>query len=138
MRERLAEAEARAKALVKQARLEGERAAAGEALRRRSVGRRRARELRLRAQQALLDEVRTRAREAALALSEDPRYPELLERLRRIAIAQLGSEAELEIDPPSVGGVIARAGSVRVDYTLPALAERTLEALNGELELLWS
>jgi len=86
----------------------------------------------------VLEEARARAREAALGLRENPGYPELLERLKRTAIAQLGSEAELEIDPPSVGGVIARAGSVRVDYTLPALAERELEALDGELEGLWS
>jgi vacuolar-type H+-ATPase subunit E/Vma4 len=86
----------------------------------------------------VLEEVRARAREAAVRLREDPRYPELLERLKRIAIAQLGNEAELEVDPSGVGGVIAHAGSVRVDYTLPALAERALEALDGELERLWS
>lgn len=136
-RGRLAKAEAEAGAMVTEARLQSEAVAAVEAARRHAVGRRRARELRLGAQRALVDEVRTRAREAALALRDDPRYPALLEHLERAARGQLGEDAELVVDPPRTGGVIARAGPVRVDYTLPALADRSLEALGDELERLW-
>jgi vacuolar-type H+-ATPase subunit E/Vma4 len=136
-RERLADAEARARALVEQARLEGERLAAREGARRLGAARRRARERRLEAQRALYEEARAKAREAALALRDDPRYPELLERLRRAAIAQLGTDAELTVDPPDRGGVIARAGAVQADYTLPTLADRALDASGTELKRLW-
>lgn len=134
---RVAEAEAKAKALTQQGQLDGAQAAAQEALRRRAAASRRARELRLEAQRALLDELRARAREAALRLRTDPRYPELLDRLSRAAKSQLGPKAELVVDPPELGGVLGQAGGVSVDYTLPALVDRALDELDGRLEALW-
>jgi vacuolar-type H+-ATPase subunit E/Vma4 len=134
---RVAEAKAKATALTQQGQLDGAQAAALQAARRRAAANRRARELRLEAQRALLDELRARAREAALRLRTDPRYPELLDRLSRAARSQLGPEAELVVDPPELGGVLGRVGSVSVDYTLPALVNRALDELNGRLEALW-
>lgn len=133
----LADAQAKARTLTEQGRLEGELAAAQEALRRRAAATRRARELRLQAQRALIDELRLRTHEASLRLRTEPGYPLLLDRLSEAARSQLGPAAELEVDPPDLGGVLARAGSASVDYTLPALVDRAIVDLDGELEALW-
>jgi vacuolar-type H+-ATPase subunit E/Vma4 len=84
------------------------------------------------------DELRARARVAALALRDDPEYPQLLERLAAAARADLGADAELGVDPADAGGVRARQGSRRVDYTLAALAERCVAALGPEARRLWT
>jgi len=133
---RLAEAQATARELTELGRLEGTRVAARATARRRAAAHRRAREVRLAAQRGLIDELRTRANEAALGL-RDARYRGLLERVSQAARSQLGADAEIEIDPPDLGGVRARAGSASVDYTLPALVDRVIFELDGELETLW-
>jgi vacuolar-type H+-ATPase subunit E/Vma4 len=134
---RLAAAREEAERLVEEGRLVGERAAAREAARTRAAAVRLAREAGLRAERALLDELRSRAREGALALRADPRYGLLLSRLAETARSQLGPEAELERDPAAVGGLIARAGARSVDYTLPALVDRAIETLGDRLQELW-
>ena len=131
---RLAEARAQADAIVKLAGQAAEQTAAQEVGRRHAAASRRARELRLEGERSLRDELRERAHEAALALRTDPGYPQLLERLSRAAKSQLGPGAELEIDPPQLGGVVARAGGVLVDYSLPALVDRTIDELGADLE----
>jgi len=128
----LAEAEARAHELAREGRHEGE-----EAARRCATATRRARELRLRAQSRQVEELQVRSRAAVLRLQEDSRYPALLDRLARTAREQLGPDAEVEVDPPGLGGVIGRKGRVSVDYTLPALADRAIASLGDELEGLW-
>lgn len=134
---RLGRVRARASALTARSRAEGERAAAQEARRRLGAASRRGRELRLATQRTLLDELRARALDAAIAARDEPRYHDLLDRLARTARAQLGGGAELEIDPPGLGGVRARAGELSVDYTLPALVERAIAEQGAELEELW-
>ena len=87
------------------------------------------------------DEVRRRlhhaVQAAAFDLRSDPRYPELLNELERLARNQLGPNVQIERDDPS-GGIMAIAGSRQVDYTLPALAERALDALSDNVSLLWA
>jgi vacuolar-type H+-ATPase subunit E/Vma4 len=83
------------------------------------------------------EELRVRARMAVLALRGEPGYGALLERLADAARRDLGAGAQLEVDPPEGGGVRGRAGSRRVDYTLPTLAERCVDALGPELGRLW-
>lgn len=134
----LAEAEADAHALSHEARLEGERAAAREAARRRAAATRRAREARLAARRSLVDELRRRAHEAVLELREQQDYPVLLQRLSDAARSQLGDDAELEVDPPGRGGVIGRRGDASVDYTLPAMADRTIDGMGVAVERLWA
>jgi vacuolar-type H+-ATPase subunit E/Vma4 len=134
----VADAESAARALVHEARLDGERTAAREAARRRAGAGRRAREVRLAAQRDLVEELRRRARQTVLQLRERPGYPELLERLSDAARSQLGEDAELVVDPPGRGGVIGRLGDVSVDYTLPAIADREIDDLGLELERLWA
>ena len=72
-----------------------------------------------------------------LGLRQADGYPALLERLARAARDQLGPDADVEVDPPGLGGVIGRAGRTSVDYTLPALVDRSIAALGDELERLW-
>lgn len=134
---RLAEAHARARELAHEGRLEGARLAERNSLRRRAAANRRARELRLAAERGLVEELRLRAGEGALLLRKDPRYGELIDRVSQAARSQLGADAEVEVDPPDVGGVRARAGSTSVDYTLPALVDRAIAELDGQLEMLW-
>ncbi|MDH4277174.1 MAG: V-type ATP synthase subunit E family protein [Acidimicrobiia bacterium] len=76
--------------------------------------------------------------QAVLDLRSDPRYPDLLAHLERLARSQLGPDAEIERDPEGLGGVIGRHGSRRVDYTLPALGDRALNQLGDDTEQLWT
>jgi vacuolar-type H+-ATPase subunit E/Vma4 len=132
----LAEAHARAGELADQGRLEGARLAERNRLRRRAAANRHAREQLLAAQSKLLDELRLRATEAALELRTDPRHQALLERVSRLARSQLGVDADVEADTER-GGIVGRVGSTSVDYTLPALVERAIAELDGQLEKLW-
>lgn len=134
----VADAEAAAQALAHEARLEGERAAAREAARRHASSTRRARETVLAARRGLVDELRGRSRRAVLELRGQPGYTELLERLAAAARAQLGDDAELVVDPPDRGGVAARRGDASVDYTLPTMADRAIDAMGAHLERLWA
>src|ERR1035437_5695471 len=72
-----------------------------------------------------------------MALRGGRGYPELLQRLAAAARRDLGEDAEVEIDPPGLGGVRARAGSRRVDYTLASLADRRVEDLGPLLARRW-
>ena len=76
--------------------------------------------------------------EAVLDLRSDPRYPDLLAHLERLARSQLGPDAEIDRDPDGVGGAIGRHGPRRVDYTLPALGDRALNQLGDYTEQLWT
>jgi vacuolar-type H+-ATPase subunit E/Vma4 len=134
----VAEAELAAQGLVHEARLEGERAAARETARRQAGAARRAREASLAARRDLVDELRRRSRLEVLELREQPDYPALLERLSAAARSQLGDDAELVVDPPGRGGVIARRGEASVDYTLAAMADRVIDDLGADLERLWT
>ncbi len=133
---RLAEAHARARKLADEGRLEGARLAERNSLRRRATANRHARELLLAAESELLDDLRLRATKASLELRTDLRYQELLERVSQLARSQLGAGTEVEADAER-GGVVGRAGSTSVDYTLPALVERAIAELDGQLEKLW-
>ncbi len=82
--------------------------------------------------QQLIDEVHTAAR----GLVEHPRYPALLDHLESQARGQLGDDVLIDRDPE--GGLVAVAGSRRVDYRLSALASRALEALADEVAELWT
>ena len=126
-----------AEALLQSARTEGETVGELETARDRALAHRTARSLVLQARRDVYEEFRRQAHAAALALRESEDYPALLERLARAARDQLGDEADLETDPPDTGGVRARAGSRRVDYTLPALADRCIGGLGSRLERLW-
>jgi hypothetical protein len=123
---------------VEQARAEGTAAGRSRGGRELAAARREARRLVLEAKRDLHDELRARARAAALAVREEAGYPALLEALSAAARRQLGEHAVLEIDPPDAGGVRAAAGGRSVDYTLVALTDRCLEKLGRRIEELWA
>jgi hypothetical protein len=61
-----------------------------------------------------------------------------LDHLEALARAQLGDAVEIERDPAPYGGVFAVAGSHQVDYRLPILADRALDAIADEVASLWT
>jgi vacuolar-type H+-ATPase subunit E/Vma4 len=136
--EQLARARNQAHALVEAARVDGAREAADRLARQRATARRDARQLVLRARRDALDELRAQARRAARALADEDSYPELVERLRLLATAQLGSGATITVEPDGEPGVVATDGHRRVDYRLVALADRALDALGAEVATLWT
>jgi vacuolar-type H+-ATPase subunit E/Vma4 len=74
---------------------------------------------------------------AALDLRNDARYPALLNKLEGLARDQLGPNTSIERDPNGLGGVVGVSGARRVDYTLPALADRALESVADKVAQLW-
>jgi vacuolar-type H+-ATPase subunit E/Vma4 len=136
-RERLEAARRDADELIARAHAEGEAEGREQAARAQAGERFAAHMQVLAARRASYDALRERARYAALGLREDPSYSHLLARLEAAARRDLGADAELTLDP-SRGGVIARAGSREVDYTLAALAERCVEELGAKVAALWA
>ena len=92
----------------------------------------------LQEQEKLRRQLIEQVRAAALDARGDPHYPALLDRWEAMAREQLGSAVVIERDPDPNGGVIAVAGSRRVDYTLPALADRALDRIADEVTQLWT
>jgi hypothetical protein len=117
-----------------QGRVAAERALASERL----GARRRGRAQELAAQRAVLDALRAAvlADLELLRQTHDDRYERLLDRLEGLARGQLGPEAQVA-RAAEVGGLIATRGGAIVDYTLPAVVDRSLEELGGELSGLW-
>jgi vacuolar-type H+-ATPase subunit E/Vma4 len=119
------------------ARTEGAREAAERVARLHATTRREAREVVLTARRQALDDLRERARTAARALALEDQYGELRERLRSLAVFQLGPDAEILDDPDGEPGVVARDGHRRVDYRLVTLADRAVDALGADVATLW-
>jgi vacuolar-type H+-ATPase subunit E/Vma4 len=115
---------------------EGAATARSQAVLRSARVRRQAHELVLMRRNALRLDLRWQVRQAAVELRADPRYPSLLSRLVDQSRALLGPEATVAESPE--GGVIAEAGSRRLDLSLPALATRTLESMTQEVGELWT
>lgn len=137
-RGRVDAAHAEAEESIARARAHGEAEGRVEAARAAALERASSRVEVLVARREAYDELRRRAREAALGLRDEAGYPDLLERLSAAARRDLGDGAAVEIDPPGLGGVRARAGSRRVDYTLAALADRCMVQLGASLQRLWA
>jgi len=130
-----AAAEQEAASLLAQAREQGSADAALVAAAEESRARRESRALVLGAQHDAYEELRRRSVEAVGRLRDDPAYPQLQDRLRQEAIAQLGPAAEVVEDP--AGGVVAVAGGRSVDLSLPVVALRAVDALGDRVTTLW-
>jgi vacuolar-type H+-ATPase subunit E/Vma4 len=133
---RLDRARQEAEQTVAEAHRSGQELAAESVARDVARARREARGIVLAAQEAL----RARATDAVHAavgrLRLEPGYPALLTALAASAREALGESAVVREAPG--GGVVAVAGSRRVDLSLPALADRTLHRLDREVAQLWS
>ena len=115
---------------------EGTATARSQAVLRSARARRAAHETVLTRRNALRLELQRQVRESAVELRTDPRYPALLARLTEQSHAVLGPEATVAESPE--GGVVAEAGSRRLDLSLPVLATRTLESMAQEVRELWA
>lgn len=136
--ERVAAAQEEADEAIDEVRRRVEATAAARAEQARERARRAAHASVLRAHDELRHELVERVRLAMGELRRDPRYPALLDRLERMARDQLGSGTEIERDPDPDGGVVGSVGGRRVDYRLPALADRAVAAIADEVVTLWS
>jgi vacuolar-type H+-ATPase subunit E/Vma4 len=126
-------ARAEAAGLLAAAAQEGEAAARSEAALRSARARREAHELVLAQRSSLRLELHRRVREAAVGLKSDPRYAKLVTRLTEQCMELLGPDATVSESPE--GGVVAEAGSRRLDLSLPVLAEISLDSIPGAREL---
>lgn len=132
----LAEARAQADELLGRARAAGRRDAEELLAAERARAEREARTVLLTAQRESYDAARAAVRCAVRALRDDTAYPVLLEVLRARAEQELGpgtTTAEL-----AGGGIEARSGSRRVEYSLEGLADDLLERVGGDLTELWA
>lgn len=91
----------------------------------------------LRAQQRARRDAICAAREAARGLTGDPRYEQLVDRLAGDARQRLQAVGPVQVSPAAGGGVVARAGSRQIDYSLDAQLDRVVRSLAGELAALW-
>lgn len=115
---------------------EGAATARSQAVLRSARARRQAHETVLTRRSILRLALQQRVRESAVELRADPRYPRLMAQLIEQSHALLGPEATVAESPE--GGVIAEAGSRRLDLSLPVLATRTLESMTPEVCALWT
>jgi vacuolar-type H+-ATPase subunit E/Vma4 len=133
---RLEQARREAEATVQQAREAGAAQAAQSVAREVARARREARGVVLATQEVLRQRVRAAVRSAAGALRAEAGYPDLLAALGSSARAVLGDGAVVREAPD--GGVLADRGSLRVDLSLPVLADRALNERAGEVAVLWT
>ena len=96
-----------------------------------------ARAIVLRAQQTVVADATTAAHTAAQRLVSAPRYALLVDRLATEARERLAGGGPVEIRSAPGGGIVARAGSREIDYSLDAQVDRCLAALAGEIDRLW-
>lgn len=126
-------ARAEAAGILAAAAAAGAAAARSEAALRSARVRRQAHELVLAQRSSLRLELHRRVREAVTGLRSDPRYAELVARLTEQCRELLGPDASVSESPE--GGVVAEAGSRRLDLSLPVLADMTLDSMPGVREL---
>ncbi len=133
----LASARAEAASLVARWQALGERLAEAEERDRLARARADARETVLRAQEFVLIEAIEAAHAAARQLRGDRRYKRLERRLAADARERLSAAGPVQIVPAPEGGFLARGGSRQIDDSLNAQVDRCLEAMAGEMEVLW-
>ena len=102
----------------------------------RAAARREARRLVLVAESEARRELVDRAREEVRSLRSEPGYEDMLRELESLARSQLGVDATVIVDEQA-GGLVGTAPGRRVDYRLPVLVERGVDAMGREVEQLW-
>jgi vacuolar-type H+-ATPase subunit E/Vma4 len=131
------QARAEAAALIEQRRKATERLAVLQERERLAEARAQARARVLRAQSSVLIDARRTAHAAVRLLVKDARYEQLLERLAADSRDRLQALGPVQITVLPEGGLVARAGSREIDYSLAAQLDRCLDAMASELERLW-
>jgi vacuolar-type H+-ATPase subunit E/Vma4 len=129
----VAEARAEADALLADARAKGVAEGAAVAAAARTRAEREARRIILETRSSTREDVRNAVREAVAELRHDPQYPRILETLRARAAHELGPEATVTV--LEGGGIVAEAGSRRLEYSLTSLADDLMDRIErGERE----
>jgi hypothetical protein len=127
----VAQAHSDADAEVARARADGAAQARPVAAAELNRSRRAARSVALGAERSTRDELASRIRSAVCGLRDEPGYAGLRDRLAAMAARAAGPGAQVTEHPD--GGVIARAGGVIVDCSLPRLADRAVAALGARI-----
>ena len=125
----------RADDLVTAARAAGEADAESQAAHILRHARRRAGSAVQRARRDAYDRLRYEARQAARELHRQRGYPRLRAGLAAAARTVLGADAV--IDEAVGGGVVAAAGSRRLDLSLDTFADAAVDALGAQVSSLW-
>jgi len=133
----LATARAQSAALIQERRAAAERLADLEREMTLAAARAEARTIVLHAQQSVLADASTAAHAAVRRLVSGPGYGGLVERMAADARERLQRAGPVQIVAAPGGGIVARAGSREIDYSLDAQVDRWLEALPDALERLW-
>lgn len=146
----IAAARSRADAAVARARAEGAADAAIALAGARARARRRARATVLRAHRQSYLRLREASRAAARRLLDQPGYANLPDRLAAAAVAAVarlepgaaghavpGGTVGSIVTRNAGGGVVAEAAGRRVDYSLDGFADRAVDELGPDLEVLW-
>lgn len=94
--------------------------------------RRRARAIVLVARRLVYEELRHRVRAELAARCDDA----MTERLRELALERMGPGARIVAAPE--GGAIGIGAGVRVDCSIPALADHAIDLLGSKAERLWA
>jgi len=130
------DATARARQIRESAESLGEADAAATLRTERTRARRRARQLLLRAQCDVYDELRRAALEKAATLRQEASYSRALERLTARARDVLGSDATVTEHPS--GGVVAEANGRHLSFTVECLVDEAISSLGADLQGLWA
>lgn len=134
----LADAHAEAQALLAQRLAIAEQLGERERRERLAEARSEARRIVLCARQAVLTDAHRAARLAAHELMQEPAYAELMRALTTEAQERLSTPAErARVAAAPGGGLLARAGSHEIDYSLDSQVDRCMQTMPDELERLW-
>jgi vacuolar-type H+-ATPase subunit E/Vma4 len=123
----VAGARAEADALLADARAKGVAEGAAVTAAARTRAEREARRILLETRSSTREDLRHAVREAVAELRHDPQYPRILEALRARAAQELGPEVTVTV--LEGGGIVAEAGSRRLDYSLTALADDLMDRM---------
>jgi vacuolar-type H+-ATPase subunit E/Vma4 len=124
----VAGARAEADALLADARAKGVAEGAAVAAAARTRAEREARRIILETRSSTREDLRHAVRQAVAELRHDPQYPDIIEALRARATHELGPD--LTVTLLEGGGILAEAGSRRVEYSLGALADDLLDRMD--------
>lgn len=134
----LAGARAEAEALLARRLAIAERLAERERRERLAEARADARRVVLRARRTVLSDTSQAAHAAARELARQPVYAKLMAVLSAEAKERLSTPTEhAHVARAPGGGIVARAGSREIDYSLDSQVNRCMQSLSAELERLW-
>lgn len=132
----LAQARAQAEGVLAEARAQGKADAEAVLAGSRARAEREARAVLLAVQEQAYQQARLAVRDALRRLRDDPAHPRVVDALAARARAALGPGAQVR--ELATGGIEARAGDRRVEYSLDGLADDLVEQMGDAFTELWA